>query len=71
MDARSVRELLKIKVDREFHGDARAAALRMDVDVDHFKAIVAGRQSPGLRVLKYLGLKKVIYYEYYRLPPKD
>lgn len=71
MDARGVRELLKIKLAREFHGDAKVAAERTGLDIDHFKAIIAGRQSPGLRLLKYLGLKKVIYYEFDGLPPKD
>jgi hypothetical protein len=41
MDARGVRELLKIKLAREFHGDAKVAAERTGLDIDHFKAIIS------------------------------
>lgn len=70
MDADGVRKLLTIKVERDFQSPKQAAE-RIGIDANHLTAIMAGRQTPGLRVLKYLGLKKVLAYDFERLPPKD
>ena len=69
MDEAGVRKFLAIKMERDFDSP-KEAAQRIGIDANHLTAIMAGRQTPGLRVLKYLGLKKVLYYEFDGLPNK-
>lgn len=66
MDAEGVRKFLAIKV-AEFDSQIRAAAA-MGVSDSHLAHVLSGKDKPGPRVLKYLGLRRIYHYEFDGLP---
>lgn len=68
VDATGVRELLKIKLERAGFKTMQQAAWRIGIGDSHLCQVMNGRANPGPKLLKWLGLKRVWYYEYVGLP---
>lgn len=68
MDADGVRKFLAIKLGR-FDSNVQAAKV-MGISDAHLTHILNGKDLPGPKVLKYLGLKRVYHYEFDGLPNK-
>lgn len=61
MDARGVVEFLKIRV-AEYPSHEKAAQAA-GLGIDHLSQVLNGRSTPGPKVLKWLGLRRVFSYE--------
>ena len=68
MDADGVRKYLAIKLER-FGSNVEAAKI-MGISDAHLGHVLAGKDAPGPKVLKFLGLKRVYHYEFDGLPNK-
>lgn len=61
IEAGAVRALIRTKVAQ--HKNTKQAADALRIDPSHLRKILSGKKPPGLRLLKVLGLRRVIGYE--------
>lgn len=64
MDANGVRELLKIKLARAGFKSRDSAAAAIGICEAHLSGVQSGKDKPGMKILRYLGLKRTFVYEY-------
>lgn len=61
MDVKEVRALLRKKVEEA--GSTKAAAINLGIGSEYLSSLLTGYSTPGPKVLKKLGLQKVITFE--------
>lgn len=64
MDANGVRELLKIRLQRAGFKTNQSAALAIGISDSHLSHVLDGKDKPGPKILRWLGLKRVFIYEH-------
>ncbi len=57
-----VAELLRKRIEAD-HGCIKRAAWKLETDYANLRKTITGERLPSKKVLKYLGLKKVVSYE--------
>jgi transcriptional regulator with XRE-family HTH domain len=61
IDAVTVRALIRTKVAQ--HKNTKQAADALGIDPNHLRKILRGAMPPGLKLLKLVGVRRVIGYE--------
>lgn len=64
MDANGVREFLKIKLERAGFKTIQQAAWLIGVSDSHLSHVLSGKDNPGPKLLKWLGLRRMYYYDH-------
>lgn len=68
MNATGVVELLKIKIARAGFKTTEQAAGRIGINDSQLCRVLNGKAMPGPKLLKWMGLKRVWYFEFVGLP---
>lgn len=63
IDAQAVAALLRAKLQADFGGELGRAAWRLGMNEKSIQRVLDGGRLPGPRLLKYLGLRRVMRYE--------
>lgn len=68
MDAKGVRELLRIRLKRAGFTTNIAAAKAIGISDSHLSHVLSGKDVPGPKLLRWLGIKRFFTYEFDGLP---
>lgn len=64
MTAEGVVELLKIRLERAGYKSIQQAAWRIGISDSHLSHVLSGKDKPGPKLLRWMGLKRVYTYEF-------